>query len=148
MFVPPSRVDLKIQSDGTPEYWAEQAFLRLRPSFDPQKPTALFIGRYQPFHQGHQRLIEEGLRRVGQVCIAVRDTHGIDAKNPLSFFDVKSRIEAGLRDHAGRFVVIGVPNITHVFYGRDVGYAVERIDLDAGTEAISATAIRDQIQGA
>jgi cytidyltransferase-like protein len=45
----------------------------------------LFIGRYQPFHPGHQRLIEEGLRRVGQVCVAVRDTHGIDAKNPLPF---------------------------------------------------------------
>jgi hypothetical protein len=24
---------------------------------DPQKPTALFISRYQPFHGGHQRLI-------------------------------------------------------------------------------------------
>jgi adenylylsulfate kinase len=58
---------------------------------------------------------------------------------------VKSRIDAGLRDHAGRFVVIAVPNITHVFYGRDVGYAIERIDSDAATEAISATAIREQI---
>jgi adenylylsulfate kinase len=38
-----------------------------------------------------------------------------------------------------------VPNITHVFYGRDVGYAIERIDLDAATEAISATAIREQL---
>ena len=28
----------------------------------------MFVGRYQPFHPGHQRLIEEGLRRVGQVC--------------------------------------------------------------------------------
>ena len=27
------------------------------------------------------RVVEEGLRRVGQVCIAVRDTHGIDEKN-------------------------------------------------------------------
>ena len=72
------------------------------------------------------------------MCIAVRDTHGTDAKNPLDFFDVKSRIEAGLRNQAGRFVVVPVPNITHVFYGRDVGYAIERIDLDAATEAISA----------
>jgi hypothetical protein len=31
------------------------------------------------------------------------------------------------------------PNITHVFYGRDVGYAVERIVLDDNIEAISAT---------
>ncbi len=114
----------------------------LRPPFDPQKSTALFIGRYQPFHIGHQRLIEEGLRRVGQVCIAVRNTHGIDAKNPLSFFAVKQRIETALSAHAGRFVVVPLPNITNVFYGRDVGYAVERIVLDEATEAVSATVIR------
>jgi cytidyltransferase-like protein len=50
----------------------------------------MFVGRYQPFHAGHQRLVEEGLRRVGQVCIAVRDTHGIDKTNPLPFFAVSS----------------------------------------------------------
>jgi hypothetical protein len=39
-------------------------------------------------------------------------------------------------------VVVPLPNITNVFYGRDVGYAVERIVLDEETEAISATKIR------
>jgi cytidyltransferase-like protein len=102
----------------------------------------MFVGRYQPFHAGHQRLVEEGLRRVGQVCIAVRDTHGIDKTNPLPFFAVKQRIEAALSVHAGRFVVVPVPNITHVFYGRDVGYVVERIVLDDKIEAISATQLR------
>jgi cytidyltransferase-like protein len=140
-FVAPERVDLRVGSEGTPQYWAEQALARLRPAFDPQKPTALFLGRYQPFHPGHQRLIEEGLRRVGQVCIAVRDTHGIDEKDPLPFFAVKQRIEAALSAHAGRFVVVPLPNITNVFDGRDVGYTVERIVLDETTEAISATQV-------
>jgi cytidyltransferase-like protein len=142
LFVAPDRVDLRVLADGAPHYWAEQAVALLRPAFDPQKPTALFIGRYQPFHPGHQRLIEEGLRRVGQVCVAVRDTHGIDVKNPLPFFAVKQRIETALSLHAGRFVVISLPNVTDVFYGRDVGYNVERIVLDEATEAISATKIR------
>lgn len=142
MFVAPEHFDLRVTAQGAPEYWAEQALLRLRPAFDPQQPTALFIGRYQPFHAGHQRLIEEGLRRVGQVCIAVRDTHGIDEKNPLPFFAVKQRIETALSAHAGRFVVVPLPNITNVFYGRDVGYTVERIELDATTETISATKLR------
>jgi hypothetical protein len=35
-----------------------------------------------------------------------------------------------------------VPNITHVLYGRDVGYVVERIVLDDKVEAISATQLR------
>ncbi len=142
MFVVPDKFDLRVGADGAPQFWAEQALARLRPSFDPQKPTALFIGRYQPFHPGHQRLIEEGLRRVGQVCIAVRDTHGIDDKNPLPFFAVKQRIEAALSAHVGRFVIVPLPNITNVFYGRDVGYHVERIVLDEATEQISATATR------
>jgi cytidyltransferase-like protein len=142
MFISPERFDLRIKAEGAPQYWAEQALALLRPPFDPQKPTALFIGRYQPFHGGHQKLIEEGIRRVGQVCIAVRNTHGLDAKNPLPFFAVKQRIETALSAYTGRFVVVPLPNITNVFYGRDVGYAVERILLDEETEAISATKIR------
>ncbi len=142
LFVTPERFDLRVGPQGAPQYWAEQALALLRPAFDPQKPTALFIGRYQPFHRGHQQLIEEGLRRVGQVCIAVRDTHGIDANNPLPFFAVKQRIEAALSVYAGRFVVVPLPNIASVFYGRDVGYTVERIELDEATEAISATEMR------
>ena len=142
MFVPPARFDLRVSAEGAPQYWAERALARLRPAFDPQEPTALFLGRYQPFHAGHRLLIEEGLRRVGQACIAVRDTHRIDKKNPLAFSAVKQRIEAGLSAYAGRFIVVPVPNITKVFYGRDVGYDMERIILDGATEAISATLLR------
>jgi cytidyltransferase-like protein len=142
MFVAPDQVDLRVTADGAPQYWADHASAKLRPVFDPQKPTALFVGRYQPFHPGHRSLIEEGLWRVGQACVAVRDTHGINEKNPLPFFAVKQRIEAALSAYVGRFVVVALPNITNVFYGRDVGYNVERIVLDEATEDISATRIR------
>jgi hypothetical protein len=60
----------------------------------------------------------------------------------LPFFAVKQRIEAALSAYAGRFVVVPLPNITNVLYGRDVGYTVERIVLDEATEAISATNVR------
>ncbi|MGI4953659.1 MAG: adenylyl-sulfate kinase [Janthinobacterium lividum] len=139
LFVPPEQYDVRVTAQGSPEYWAEQVALMLRPLFDPQAPTALFIGRYQPFHDGHRALIEEGLRRVGQVCVAVRNTTGTDEKNPFSFEYVRTRIELGLRRHEGRFIVIPLPNITNVFYGRDVGYTVERIDLDLQLQQISAT---------
>jgi len=142
MFVPPERYDLRVAPEGAPEYWVEKIASQVRPVFDSKKPTALFIGRYQPFHDGHRALILEGLRRVGQVCIAVRDTHGIDANNPLPFAEVRARIEHALRQCEGQFEVIQLPNISHVFYGRDVGYVVERIELDAFAEAISATEYR------
>jgi adenylylsulfate kinase len=145
MFVPPAHYDLRVTESGTPEYWAEQALERLRPIFDWQRPTALFIGRYQPFHDGHRALIAEGLRRVGQVCVAVRDTHGIDEKNPYEFEYVKARIEHGLREYEGRFIVVPLPNITNVFYGRDVGYTLERIDLDHSFQSISATDLRRRL---
>ncbi len=145
MFVPPDPCDVRVTAEGSVEYWSERIALQLRPLFDPKRPTALFIGRYQPFHEGHRALIEEGLRRVGQVCIAVRDTAGIDEKNPFSFEYVRARIEYGLRRHEGRFSVVPLPNLTHVFYGRDVGYAIERIELDSALHAISATEQRRRL---
>ena len=129
MFVPPERFDLSVTAEGSPQYWAEQAMMQLRPVFDPKKPTALFVGRYQPFHEGHRALIAEGLKRVGQACIAVRNTQGTDDKNPFS-----SNMSLADRTRAARvrwaFHVVALPNITHMFYGRDVGYAVERVNLD------------------
>lgn len=142
MFVPPEHFDLRVLPEGTPEFWAEQVLKRLRPVFDPKKPTALFLGRYQPFHDGHKALIVEGIERVGQACIAVRNTQGTDEKNPFEFEYVRSRIEHGLREYEERFTVIPVPNITSIFYGRDVGYTIERIELAANVEAISATDAR------
>jgi hypothetical protein len=142
MFVPPERIDLRVSDEGTPEYWTEEVMRLLRPIFDPKKPTALFLGRYQPFHDGHKALIVEGIRRVGQACIAVRNTQGIDEKNPFDFEYVRARIEHGLREYQGRFVVVPVPNISNVFYGRDVGYAIERIELDSAIEGVSATEAR------
>jgi len=145
LFTPPARYDVRVSADGSPRFWAEHILARLRPTFDPQRSTALFVGRYQPFHDGHRHLVEEGIRRVGQACLAVRNTHGTDAKNPLSFFEVKQRIEASLATHAGRYIVVPFPNVTHVFYGRNVGYVLERIELSPNLEAISATEIRRQI---
>lgn len=139
LFVPPEHCDMRVTPEGTVEYWREQVALRVRPVFDPKKPTALFIGRYQPFHDGHKALILAGVKRVGQVCIAVRDTSGINADNPLPFPEVRARIEHALRQYEGQFEVVLLPNISHVLYGRSVGYVVERIELDQETEAISGS---------
>jgi hypothetical protein len=145
LFQAPSQFDVRVEPEGTPEYWSERIAGTLMPTFDPKKPTALFVGRYQPFHDGHRRLILEGIARVGQACIAVRDTEGTSEKDPFGFEYVKARIESSLRDHEGRFTVIPLPNVTAILYGRDVGYKVERIELDEATAAISATEIRSRL---
>lgn len=145
LFQPPSHCDLRVTSEGTPEFWADRAASMLRPVFDSRKPTALMLGRYQPFHDGHRALIVEAIQRVGQVCIAVRDTQGTDGKNPFNYEYVRSRIEHGLRAYEGRFAVTLLPNITNIFYGRDVGYRIEQIDIDARLQAISATRERAKL---
>src|SRR5262245_37410925 len=63
IFVPPAECDVRVTPDGAPDYWAEQIVRKLRPIFDPKKPTALFVGRWQPFHDGHKALIIEGINR-------------------------------------------------------------------------------------
>jgi adenylylsulfate kinase len=146
MFEPPVSFDLRVTTEGTPEYWAEQAAILLRPVFEFKKPSALLLGRYQPFHDGHKALIEQAIARVGQVCIAVRDTQGTDEANPFSFEYVRSRIEHGLRAYEGRFTIILLPNITNIFYGRDVGYKIERIDLDESLQEFSATEERTKLR--
>jgi hypothetical protein len=145
IFVPPDHFDLRVAREGDAHFWAEQVAKQVRPIFDPKRPTALFVGRYQPFHDGHEALITEGLKRVGQACIAVRETGGTDEKNPFDFEYVRARIEHALRRFEGRFTVMRLPNVTHVFYGRDVGYVVEQIKLDPVISAISATAIRRRL---
>jgi cytidyltransferase-like protein len=112
---------------------------------DTKQPTALMLGRYQPFHDGHFALFKAALERADQVLIAVRDTGGLDHKNPFDFAFVKSKIEEKLVDYVGKYQIILLPNITNIVYGRDVGYKIEKIDLDHEIESISATEIRKEM---
>ena len=138
IFEPPSDPDGVVTADVSPEFWAEKIATAIRPPFDWTKPTAFFLGRYQPFHDGHRALVLEGIRRTGQACIAVRSMQP-DEKNPFDFEYVKSRIEQRLSAEKGRFVVLPLPNVTQILYGRDVGYSIEQIHLGEEMESISAT---------
>ena len=113
--------------------------------WDNQKPTAQMLGRWQPWHAGHQKLFEEILKKTGQVNIMVRDVQGID-DNPFNFDTVKKNISEALNDFTGRFKITLVPNITNICYGRKVGYKMEEIVLDEKTQQISATKIRAQMR--
>ena len=42
--------------------------------WDNKKPTAQMLGRWQPWHAGHQKLFEEILKKTGQVNIMVRES--------------------------------------------------------------------------
>ncbi len=115
-------------------------------NWDNKKPTAQMLGRWQPWHAGHQKLFEETLKRAEQVLIMVRDVQGV-GDNPFDFETVKNNIEEKLNPkYKGMFKIILVPNITNICYGRGVGYKIEEIILDEETQKISATKIRQQMR--
>lgn len=146
MFVAPNKSHVIVTDEGSPLYWANKIKQLLIPTFNPKAPTAFMLGRYQPFHEGHKKLIAEAINRVGQACIAIRDTQGTDDKSPFSFEEVEQNIRKGMIEFEGKYSIIRVPNITNIFYGRDVGYKIEMIDLDDKTKTISATEIRNQLK--
>ena len=114
--------------------------------WDNKKPTAQMLGRWQPWHAGHQKLFEEILKKTGQVNIMVRDVNGVD-DNPFDFETVKKNIEERLNpEFEGQFKIMLVPNITNICYGRGVGYKIEEIVLDEETQKISATKIRAKMR--
>lgn len=115
-------------------------------SFDSKQSTGLMIGRFQPWHKGHRAMFEKILEKEGQVCIVIRDTHGTSEKDPLDIETVMSYIQQDLQEkYAGKYTIFGLPNITGVYYGRDVGYKVEKIELGEEIEKISATQIRKKM---
>lgn len=146
MFVPPEKVDYEVLEQNAEHHARIIARLLTQKVFDTSKPTALLVGRYQPFHDGHKALVLEAIARVGQACIAIRDTAGTDSKNPFGFTFVRTRIEAAMAEHMDNIHIIPLPNVTNIFYGRDVGYKIERIDLPDALEAVSATNIRKKME--
>ena len=111
-----------------------------------KNPTAQMLGRWQPWHAGHQKLFEEILKKTGQVNIMVRDVKGVE-DNPFDFNTIKKNIEDKLNpEFEGRFKIMLVPNITNICYGRGVGYKIEEIVLSEEIQKISATKIRAKMR--
>lgn len=102
-----------------------------------------FIGRYQPLHEGHIKLIRTVLDEGNSVCVALRNTKK-DEQNPYSILERKKmfRREFEKEMNEGKLIVIVIPDIKEICYGRSVGWGIREIRLDEATESISATAIR------
>jgi hypothetical protein len=111
--------------------------------YDWRMPTTLMLGRYQPWHEGHHALYNEAGKRTNQVLLGVRNTYNTSEKDPLMFDQVKDYIAKDkFMDGA---LVLKLPNITNIVYGRDVGYKIEQVKLGDEIEAISATQKRKEL---
>jgi hypothetical protein len=133
-------------------------------AFDWKKPTTQMLGRWQPWHKGHTELFKKALAETGQVAIMVRDVGGIVGQNvdagagrtakqndnPFGFDYVSSQIVDGLAREGftinEEYVIMEVPNIVDISYGRGVGYTFTQHDLGEKIHDISATKIRQQMR--
>jgi nicotinamide mononucleotide adenylyltransferase len=107
----------------------------------------MFIGRWQPWHAGHKWLIDQRLEQGKNILILIRDI-APDDKNPFSALEVQKNINLELWEliNEGRVVVMIIPDIESVNFGRGVGYdVIEHIPPQEVSE-ISATKIREQLK--
>jgi len=104
---------------------------------------AMFIGRWQPFHNGHKWLIGQKLSQGIPTLIAVRDIPP-DNKNP---FTTEQTIKMLSMAYEGQdVVVIPIPDIESVNYGRGVGYEINEYVPPKDVGFVSATSIREKIK--
>ena len=120
------------------------------------------LGRWQPWHDGHTELFKRALAETGQVCIMIRNVEGIVGEdagggrtmvqddNPFDVDTVRANIIKGL-EAAGyayrrEYIIINVPNIVDISYGRGVGYTFTEHDLGKDIHDISATKIRTKMR--
>jgi cytidyltransferase-like protein len=104
---------------------------------------AAFIGRWSPFHYGHEWLIRQKLDKGIPCLVLVRDTP-MDDRNPFAAKEVKEMVEAALE---GEDVVVQIiPDIESVNWGRGVGYDTVEHKPPENIKRVSATKIRECIR--
>jgi len=109
---------------------------------------SMFIGRWQPWHNGHRWLIDQRLNEDRNVLICVREVSKND-KNPYDPLEVKENVEKELKELVDnqRVKVIIIPDIESVNYGRGVGYDIIEHIPPSDIGKISATKIRKKLFG-
>lgn len=108
---------------------------------------SLFIGRWQPLHEGHKALFRQVIEEGGKVCVAIRSVEP-DGKNPFTPHQIMLNIFEEMRTEieAGKLNVITVPDICSVDFGRGVGYDIVEHIPPTEVAEISATKIREQMK--
>ena len=104
--------------------------------------TSLMIGRWQPLHEGHKKLINTVLDEGNNVVIGIRDIT-LGERNPYSFSE---RVEMFKEAFGSKVQCIRIPEGEEgleVIYGRKVGWNIREIRLDKDTEQISGTKVRE-----
>ena len=104
---------------------------------------SMFVGRWQPFHDGHKWLINQRLAQGKNVLICVRDIEP-DKNNPWNANQVQQMLENAYKNYDNVKIMI-IPDIESINYGRDVGYEILEHIPPQNIKEISATKIRQKM---
>ena len=115
------------------------------PTTNESKKYAIFVGRFQPYHQGHISLIMQKINEGIPALIMVRDI-APDAKNPFTTEQTVEMIEKYHAAHNHDVQVIIIPDMESVNFGRGVGYEINEFTPPENIGWISATGIRNSIK--
>jgi len=107
------------------------------------KKYAMYVGRWQNWHSGHEWLINQQLNKGKNVWVAIRDVE-VDDNNPKTAHQVMVELmnEPFFKDKWDKILVSIIPDIESINYGRGVGYDVIYHEPPADVAVISGTAIR------
>ncbi len=72
---------------------------------------ALFIGRFQPFHNGHLKVIRDILRENESITIVIGGPENPDEKNPFSFEEREELIREVLGSKGIDYEVHKIPDV-------------------------------------
>ena len=105
---------------------------------------SLFIGKWQPWHDGHTWLIEQRLKLGKNILIGIREIE--NPKYTLS--DIKLKVFRLFPNEVniGTIDFIELPDIESINYGRDVGYDIIEHKPPNDIKEISGTKIRKEIE--
>lgn len=108
---------------------------------------AMFIGRWQPLHDGHKAMFQKAMQQGKNILICVRDGE-VNEKNPFTSEQVKENIESNYASFfkEDEIKVMVIPDICSVEFGRGVGYDIIEHIPPSEIAEISATKIREEMK--
>lgn len=108
------------------------------------KTYALFVGRWQTWHKGHEWLINQQLEKGKNVWVAIRDVE-VGPNNPSTAHQVMVNLskEPFFINNSDKILLSIIPDIESINYGRDVGYEVIYHEPPNEIGSISGTKIRN-----
>jgi phosphopantetheine adenylyltransferase len=108
------------------------------------KKYAMYVGRWQNWHKGHEWLINQQLEKGKDIWVAIRNVP-TDENNPKTAQQVMMELadEPFFKDNSHKIQISIIPDIESINYGRGVGYDVIYHEPPVDVAKISGTSIRN-----